>query len=42
MHSRNLTTHDVRLMVWKDATSLGDFPAFSNGTMMETLQILGQ
>ena len=29
-------------MEWKDATSLGDFPAFSNGMIMPTLQIRGQ
>ena len=42
MRSRSLTTHYVRLMGQKDATSLGDFPAFSNGMIVATLQIRGQ
>ena len=42
MRSRSLTTHYVRLMGQKDATSLGDFPAFSNGMILATLQIRGQ
>ena len=33
---------EVRLIGRKEATSLGDFPAFSNGIMMATLQIRGQ
>ena len=42
MRSRSLTTHYVRLMGWKDATSLGDFSALSIGMIMTTLQIHGQ
>ena len=30
------------LMKQKDATSLGDFPAFISGTTVATVQILGQ
>ena len=33
---------EVRLIGQKEATSPGDFPAFSNGIMMATLQIHGQ
>ena len=33
---------EVKLTGQKGATSLGDFPAFSNGIMMATLQIRGQ
>ena len=29
----------VKLIVWKEAMSLGDFPGFSNGMSMATLQI---
>ena len=39
---QNLTTYDVRLMGQKDATSLGDFPAFSYGMIFATLQMCGQ
>ena len=39
---QNLTTYGVRLMGQKDATSLGDFPAFSNGMIFATLQMCGQ
>ena len=42
MRSRSLKTHYVRLMGQKDASSLGDFPAFSNGMIVATLQIRGQ
>ena len=42
MHSRSLTTHDVRLIGWKDAILLGDFPAFSNGIIVATLQMFRQ
>ena len=42
MLSRSLTTHYVRLMGQKDATSLGDSPAFSNGMIVATLHIHGQ
>ena len=42
MRSRSLTTHYVRLMGWKDATSLGDFQALSNAMIVATLQIHGQ
>ena len=42
MRSRSLTTYDVRLMGRKDATSLEDFPAFSNGMIAATLQMRGQ
>ena len=42
MRSRSLTTHYVRLMGQKDGTSQGDFPAFSNGMIVATLQIRGQ
>ena len=31
---------EVRLIGWKEARSLDDFQAFSNGIMMATLQIL--
>ena len=41
MHSRSLMTHDRRLMGQKDVTSLGDFPALSNGMKVATLQIHG-
>ena len=40
--SSSLTTHDVRLMRWNEATSLGDFPALSCGMTVATLQICGQ
>ena len=40
--SRSLTTDDIRLMGWKDASSLGNSPAFSNRMIMATLQIRGQ
>ena len=39
---QNLITYDVRLMEQKDATSPGDFPAFSNGMIFATLQMRGQ
>ena len=39
---RSFTTQEVRLIGRKEATSLGDFPAFSNGIMKATLQIRGQ
>ena len=42
MCSRSLTTHYVRLTGWKDATSLGNFQALSNGMIVATLQIHGQ
>ena len=32
----------VKLIVRKEATSLDDFPSFSNGMIMATLQICGQ
>lgn len=41
IHSRRFTTQELTLIGRKEATSLGDFPAFSNGTMMATLQIRG-
>ena len=34
---QSLTIHEGTLMGWKDATSLGDFPAFSNGMIVATL-----
>ena len=42
IHSRSFTMQEVRLIGWKEATSLDDFPSFSNGMMMATLQICGQ
>ena len=36
MRFRSLTTHDVKLMGWKDVTLLGNFLAFSNGIMIAT------
>ena len=42
MHSRCLTTYEVRLMEWKGATSLGDFPGFSNGMVVATHQMRAQ
>ena len=42
MHSRSLTTYEVRLMEWKGATSLGDFPGFSNGMIVATHQMHAQ
>ena len=41
MCSKSLTAHGVRLMGGKDATSLGDFPAFCNGMIVATLQMRG-
>ena len=38
----SLTTHDVRLMGRKEATSLRDFPALSNQMFVATPQIPGQ
>ena len=35
-------TQKVRLTGQKEATSIGDFPAFSIGMMMATFQIRGQ
>ena len=40
--SRSFTTQEVRLNGRKEATSLGDFPAFRNGIIVATLQIRGQ
>ena len=37
-----LMTHEVRLMGWNEAASLGDFPVLSNGMIVATLQIRGQ
>ena len=42
MHSRRLAIHDVRLVGRKDATSLGDFPAFSNGMIVATQALANQ
>ena len=36
MRPRSLTTRDVGLIWQKDATSLGDFQAFSNGMTVTT------
>ena len=41
-HYRSFTMHEVRLIGWKKATSLGYLSAFSNGFMITTLQIRGQ
>ena len=50
IHSRKLglkvklerTTQDAKLIGQKEAMSLGDFPAFSNGIMVATFQTCGQ
>ena len=42
IRSRSFTTQEVRLIGRKEPTSLGDFPAFSNGIRKATLQIRGQ
>ena len=42
IRSRSFMTQEVRLIGRKEAKSLGDFPAFSNGIMMVTIQIGGQ
>ena len=39
---QRLATHDIRLMGRKDATSLGDFPAFSNGMIVATQALTNQ
>ena len=42
IRSRSFMTQEVRLISWKEATSLGDFPAFSDVMMfsrsMDNLQ----
>ena len=42
IHFSSLTTQEVMLVGRKEATSLGDFPSFSNGMMTTTFQIRGQ
>lgn len=42
IRSRSFMTQEVRLISWKEATSLGDFPAFSDVMMTAVLQIHGQ
>ena len=39
MRSGSLTTHDVRLIERKDATSLEDLPAVINRMIVATLQV---
>ena len=40
--SISIRAQEVRLIVRKEETSFSNFPAFSNGIMMATLQIRGQ